>query len=344
MAGMGDFFSLDPPGKIGRVRILILGGTRFLGRAITEAALGRGDTVTLFNRGTTNPGLYPGIETVTGDRTADLSAVAGREWDAVIDVAGYEPEVVRLSAETFAKTAGRYVFVSTCSVYADQSSRETQREDSPVLALRDDLTEPEELYGPKKAVAERIVAEVYSDRALIPRPGLIVGPHDSTDRFPYWPRRIARGGKVLAPGDPADLVQFIDARDLASWIIDGVHYGLDGVCNLVGRPEPFGEFLEQCRAATFSDAELIWVSSGQLLAAGVTPWVEVPLWLGGAPELAGFNNVDNGRAVATGLMLRPVIDTIRDTLAWDIARGGPEPGKELGLTAEEEQRLLTTVG
>ncbi|MGD0560898.1 MAG: NAD-dependent epimerase/dehydratase family protein [Streptosporangiaceae bacterium] len=326
------------------MRILILGGTRFLGRAITEAALGRGDTVTLFNRGTTNPGLYPGIETVTGDRTVDLSAVAGQDWDAVIDVAAYEPEVVRLSAETFAKTAGRYVFVSTVSVYADQSSRETQREDSPVLALPDEVTEPAELYGPKKAVAERIVAEIYGDRALIPRPGLIVGPHDPTDRFPYWPRRIARGGKVLAPGDPADLVQFIDARDLASWIIDGIHYGLDGVCNLVGRSEPFGEFLDQCRAATFTYAELIWVSSAQLLAAGVTPWVEVPLWLGGAPELAGFNDVGNTRAVVTGLTLRPVIETIRDTLAWDIARGGPEPGKELGLTAEEEQRLLATVG
>jgi 2'-hydroxyisoflavone reductase len=326
------------------VRILILGGTRFLGRAITEAALGRGDTVTLFNRGTTNPGLYPGIETVTGDRTVDLSAVAGQDWDAVIDVAAYEPEVVRLSAEAFAKTAGRYVFVSTVSVYADQSSRETQREDSPVLALPDEVTAPAELYGPKKAVAERIVAEIYGDRALIPRPGLIVGPHDPTDRFPYWPRRITRGGKVLAPGDPADLVQFIDARDLASWIIDGIHYGLDGVCNLVGRSEPFGEFLDQCRAATFTYAELIWVSSAQLLAAGVTPWVEVPLWLGGAPELAGFNDVGNTRAVVTGLTLRPVIETIRDTLAWDIARGGPEPGKELGLTAEEEQRLLATLG
>jgi 2'-hydroxyisoflavone reductase len=193
---------------MGRVRILILGGTRFLGRAITDAALGRGDAVTLFNRGRTSPGLYPGVEAVRGDRTAGVAAVAATAWDAVIDVAGYDPGVVGLSARALAGTAGRYVFVSTCSVYADQSNRAAQLEEAPVLELHDGLASPEELYGPRKAAAERVVAGVYGDRALIPRPGLIVGPHDPTDRFPYWPRRIARGGTVLAPGDPGDLVQF----------------------------------------------------------------------------------------------------------------------------------------
>jgi 2'-hydroxyisoflavone reductase len=168
---------------------------------------------------------------------------------------------------------------------------------------------------------------------------MITGPFDPTDRFAYWPRRIARGGKVLAPGDPGDLVQFIDARDLAAWIADGIHHGRHGVFNLVGNPMPIGTFLEDCKAATFSDPELTWIPSSRLLAAGVSPWMGVPMWIGDPDLAGGISDVDNARAIAAGLALRPAIETIRDTLAWDIARGGPEPGKE-GLTAEEEQRLL----
>lgn len=318
------------------MHILVLGGTRFVGRAITEAALGRGDTVTLFNRGTTSPGLYPGIETVTGDRATDLARLDGREWDAVVDVAGYDPEVVRISARAFAKTAGRYVFVSTCSVYADQSSRAGQLEDAPVRELHDGMTDPGELYGARKAAAERIVAEVYGDRALIPRPGLITGPHDPTDRVPYWPRRIARGGRVLAPGDPADLTQFIDVRDLGAWVADACHHARSGVFNLVGDPGSFGQFLHDCKAATYSEAELAWIPASRLLAAGVEPWMGIPLWIGD-PALPGINDVDNSRAAAAGLACRPAMETIRDTLAWDLARGGP--GQE-GLPAAEEERLL----
>src|SRR5215469_14357224 len=162
------------------MRVLILGGTRFLGRAITDAALGRGDTVTLFNRGVSNPGLYQGVETITGDRTSDLTALGGREWDAAIDVAGYDPRVVRLSAEALAARAGRYAFVSTVSVYADQNTTEAQLEDAPVAQLRPGMGFPES-YGPNKALCERVVQEVYGGRALIGRPGLITGPHDPTD-------------------------------------------------------------------------------------------------------------------------------------------------------------------
>lgn len=244
-----------------------------------------------------------------------------------------------LSAQALAGTAGRYVFVSTCSVYADQGSRAGQLEDAPVLELRDGLPGPAELYGPRKAAAERVVAGIYGDRALIARPGLIVGPHDPTDRFCYWPRRIARGGTVLAPGDPGDLVQFIDARDLAGLILDAVYGGLGGVFNLVGQPMPFGRFLADCKAATFSGAELRWVPSARLLAAGVSPWMGVPLWIGDPTLAGGLSDVDNGRAVAAGLALRPVTETIRDTLAWDLARGGPQPGTE-GLAGHDEQRLL----
>jgi 2'-hydroxyisoflavone reductase len=183
------------------MRILVLGGTRFLGRAIVDAALGRGDTVTLFNRGQSNPDLYPGIETVLGDRAKDLSALDGREWDAVIDVAAYDPAVARLSAETFAKRTGRYVFVSTVSVYASQRTTEAQLEDAPVAELRDGMEFPES-YGPNKAASERAVTGVYGDRALIGRPGLITGPHDPTDRVPYWPRRIARRRRGKAAPRP----------------------------------------------------------------------------------------------------------------------------------------------
>ncbi len=320
------------------MRILVLGGTRFLGRAIVGAALGRGDTVTMFNRGTTNPGLFPGVETVTGDRTADLSALDGREWDAVIDVACYEPAVARLSAQAFANRAGRYVFVSTVSVYADQSTTAGQLEDAPVAELRPGMTDFAERYGPNKAAAEQIVRDVYGDRALIARPGLIVGPHDPTDRFPYWPRRIARGGRVLAPGDPADLTQFIDVRDLAAWLADACHRGRGGVFNLTGTPLAFGILLDLCKDATYSGAELTWIPSERLVGAGVNPGMGIPLWVA-EPGYEAFNDVDSSRAVAAGLTYRPAVETIRDTLAWDLARGGPAPGAE-GLPAGEEERLL----
>jgi 2'-hydroxyisoflavone reductase len=323
------------------MRILILGGTKFLGRALTDAAVGRGDTVTLFNRGRTAPDLFPGIETITGDRTASLAELGDRDWDVVLDVAGQEPETVRLSAQTLDKRTGRYVFVSTCSVYADQSSRESQTEGAAVWQLRDDMTDPGELYGARKAAAEAIVTDMYAERALIVRPGLIVGPYDSTDRFPYWPRRIARGGRVLAPGDPADLVQFIDARDLASWTLDACHDELGGIFNLVGTPMTFGAFLDECRKATYSDAELVWVASDRLLAAGVTPWTGIPMWLGDLLDPAGFHNVDNARAVATGLTLRPASQTIRDTLAWDTERGG-RPASAPSMQADEEARVLSS--
>jgi 2'-hydroxyisoflavone reductase len=317
------------------MQVLVLGGTRFLGRAIVDAALGRGDEVTLFNRGKTNPGLYPGLEKIIGDRAGDLTMLAGRSWDAVIDVAAYDPEVVRRSAGALAGQAARYAFVSTASVYADHSVR--QVEAAPVIELRDHLS-PGDRYGARKAAAERLVASSFGDRTLVARAGLIVGPHDPTDRFGYWPRRVARGGRVLAPGQPDDPVQFIDVRDLAGWIVEGCHRGLGGVFNVTGRPMRFGDLLERCRAVTGSDAEFAWVATDRLLAAGVDPWMGVPLWIA-APGWEAANDVDVRRALAAGLAPRPVTETIRDTLAWDLARGGPGPDAE-GLSQAEEQRLL----
>ena len=318
------------------MRILILGGTRFVGRALVDAALGRGDTVTLFNRGITNRGLFPGVETVIGDRSEDLYALGRREFDAVVDVACYDPAVARLSAEAFRGRTRRYVFVSTVSVYASQATTEAQLEDAPLAGLKPDVKDVPANYGANKALCERIIQDVYGERALIGRPGLITGPHDPTDRFPYWPRRIARGGRVLAPGDPGDLTQVVDVRDLAAFLLDGCHRERGGVFNVTGTPRPFGTLLNLCRTATYSDAELMWISTERLVAAGVDPDMGIPLWVG-EPGYEAFNDVDSSRAVAAGLACRTITDTIRDTLAWDVGRGGPE---QEGLAAAEEERLL----
>lgn len=318
------------------MRILVLGGTRFAGRAIVEAALGRGDAVTMFNRGITNPGLFPGVETVIGDRSEDLYALGRREFDAVVDVACYDPAAARLSAGALKDRVGRYVFVSTVSVYASAATTEAQLEDAPLAELRPGAADPLENYGANKALCEAVIREAYGDRALIGRPGLISGPHDPTDRFPYWPRRIARGGRVLAPGDAGDLTQVIDVRDLAAFLLDAIHRERRGVYNLTGNPRPFGILLDLCRTATYSDAELTWVPTDRLVAAGVDPGMGIPLWVG-EEGYEAFNDVDSSRAVAAGLSCRAVTETIRDTLAWDLGRGGPARD---GLDPAEEARLL----
>jgi 2'-hydroxyisoflavone reductase len=306
------------------MHLLILGGTRFVGRAVVDEALAAGHTVTLFNRGQTDPSLYPALETVTGDRTVSLSLerLAGRRFDAVIDCAGYDPAVVSLSVAALRGAVDRYVFVSSVSVYADQSVPVDETAD----LLGDDS------YGGRKAACEQVVLSAFGPQALIARPGLIVGPHDPTERFPYWPRRLARGGRVLAPGAPADPMQYIDVRDLARFLVEPSR---SGVYNVVGRPLPFAEFLSTMDSAA---ADLVWVSTPDLLAAGLDPWMGVPLWIGD-PDAAAANLVDGSRAAAAGLTTRPLAETAADVRAWDLARGGPaaEP-----FTAEEELALLAS--
>jgi 2'-hydroxyisoflavone reductase len=315
--------------------ILILGGTRFVGRALVEAAQAGGHDVTLFNRGLTDPDLFPDVETVRGDRTQNLDALRGRRWDVAIDVACYQPSAARLAAEALAPSVDRYVFVSTVSVYAHH--RAPQMEDDEVIALGDGLG-PGEEYGARKAECERIVQARMGDRALIARPGLIVGPHDPTDRFAYWPRRFARGGRVLAPGDPTGVTQFIDVGDLAGWMLGAALDGVGGVFNVNGAPVPMGHLLDRCRAVTGNHATMTWVPSQWLVAAGVDPWMGVPLWVG-APGWEAALQVDTSRAVAAGLTTRALDATIADTLAWDLSRGGPPPGDE-GLTPDRERDLL----
>jgi 2'-hydroxyisoflavone reductase len=317
------------------MRLLVLGGTRFLGRATVEAALAGGHDVTLFNRGVTNPELFPEAEKLRGDRTRDLGALAGREWDALLDMATFLPRVVRLSVEAFRDRVGRYVYVSSISAYADQSVPPV--EGAPVAELDDPDAEDLEHYGALKAACERIVDDAFGERALIVRPGLIVGPHDPTDRFTYWPRRIADGGRVLAPAPPDAPVQFVDVRDLGAWIVHATESGLSGVFNATGETLTFEGLLDECRRVAGSGAEIVWVSRDHLLASGVGEWMELPLWIA-SPEFSGMSRADISKAVAAGLTFRPLAETIRDTLEWDRSRGNYEP--QAGLAPGREAELL----
>lgn len=317
------------------VDILVVGGTRFLGRAVVDAALGRGHAVTLFNRGLTDPDLFPGLETIRGDRRKDASKLSGRRFDVVVDVAGMDPADVRPVVEAVSSFAGRYVFVSTVSVYADHSI--PQVEGQPLLAAAESQG-PGEAYGAGKAAAEDVVIGTFGDRALVVRPGLIVGPHDPTDRFAYWPRRIARGGRVLAPGGPDHPAQFIDVQDLASWIVVAAEDRLGGAFNATGHPTTLGAVLEACQRVVAARSEIVWAKDEDLLAAGVSPWMGVPMWIR-VPGWEAHAEVSIERALSAGLVFRPLDETVRDTLAWDLARGGPSRGAE-GLAHEREQELL----
>jgi len=330
------------------MRILILGGTVFLGRATTDAAIARGHEVTHLNRGQSSPG-DPRVVTRRADRTdakALAAALEGGEWDAVIDTSGYMPQVVRLSAEELARRTHRYLFVSSISVYAS-FARAGFDEDAPVSPPPDPLPETRdmELYGPLKSGCENVVREALGARATVVRPGLIVGPHDPTDRFTYWPVRLARGGEVLAPGRPQRQVQFIDVRDLAQWMVELVERDVAGTFNATGPATPFtmGEFLEACRAVAATDARLAWIPDEALLAAGAGPWMEVPLWLPESdPEVRALMGADIGRALRQGLSFRPLAQTLADTLEW--ARRRPaEHAWKAGFTPERERHLLAAV-
>jgi 2'-hydroxyisoflavone reductase len=312
------------------MQLLVLGGTKFLGRHVVDAALARGDEVTIFTRGQTNPDLFPEVEHLTGDRDGGLDALAGRSWDGVVDTSGYVPRVVRQSAELLRGAVGRYVFVSSVSVYADPSV--PLRESSPLGELEDPFTEEVmEHYGALKAACEWVIDEVYGERGTNVRAGLIVGPYDPTDRFTYWPRRLAEGGDVLAPGRPDRPVQVIDARDLAAFLLVLAERGPGGAVNATGEEIPFGELL----ARIGGDGTLHWVDDQQVLDAGVEPWMELPLWLPG-DEYAGMMRADISRARAAGLSFRPLEETARDTLAWSLAAGEQRPT----LPRDKERSLL----
>ena len=317
------------------MRLLVLGGTKFLGRAAVEAALARGHDVTLFNRGETNPDLFPEAERLRGDRTADLGALDGGEWDAVLDPSGYIPADVRRSAAALAGRAGYYLFVSSVSAYA--SLAQPNDEESPLAELGgmpdDRLLEDYANYGPLKVLCERAVAEAFEGPHAVVRPGLIVGPHDPTGRFTYWPHRVARGGEVLAPGPPERKAQFVDVRDLGDWFVDLCERGKGGTFNATHPGLAWGELLETCREISGSDATFTWVPDSLLAEHEVGEWMELPLWIH-EPEMAGLLEADVSRAVAAGLTFRPLEATVRDTLELAETVDG------VGLTPEREASLL----
>ncbi|HEY8599627.1 MAG TPA: NAD-dependent epimerase/dehydratase family protein [Thermomicrobiales bacterium] len=326
------------------MKLLILGGTKFLGRHAVDAALARGHEVTIFTRGQTNPALFPEIERLHGDRDGGLGVLTGRRWDAVIDTSAYVPRLARASAEALRDAVERYVFISTISVYPE-FSKVGITEDDPVGTMEDETIEEVggRYYGPLKALCERAVREVLPDKTIIIRPGLIVGPHDPTNRFTYWPTRVTRGGDVLVPRSLDWPTQIIDARDLGAWAVTMAESGAPGVYNATGPDYPltFGEVFNTCRDVAQSDARPIIVSEEFLSAAKVGPWMELPLWIPDTPENAGFSAVDCRRALAAGLTFRPLDETVRDTLAWD--RSLPAEAKRVaGLAPEREAELLRT--
>lgn len=334
------------------MRTLIIGGTVFLGRHLVEAAQARGHEVTLFHRGLTNPELFPDVEKLRGDREGDLAALVGRRWDAVIDTCGFVPRIVRASAEMLKDSVERYIFISTLSVVAD-NSQPGNDESAPVAVMKDPSDEERtpENYGPLKALCEQAVWDVYGERALNIRPGLIVGPYDPTGRFTYWPVRVARGGEVLAPGRPQRQIQFIDARDLADWIIRLAESRASGTFNATGPDKTLtmAELLEESRRVTESDARLTWVSEKFLADKGVGEWMELPLWISeeASPDARGFMALNCAKAIAQGLNFRPLAETIRDTLDWANALAeAPAPDSsyaaraKAGMEPEREAQLL----
>ncbi|MCW2964472.1 MAG: NAD-dependent epimerase/dehydratase family protein [Actinomycetia bacterium] len=318
------------------MRILVLGGTLFLGRHVVDAALERGHEVTLFNRGQTRPDLFPDIEKLRGDRDGDLGALAGRDFDAVVDTSGRVPRLVSETLDALG-AIGHYTFVSTISVYADLSTPPT--ESSPLAELQEPTEVWEEAYGELKVLCENIVRERFPD-AFVPRPGLIVGPWDPTGRFTYWPTRFAAGGRVLAPLPPETDTQVIDARDLAAWIVRAAEGQLGGTYNAVGPVTTREHVLETCCSVAGTDAELVWVDPDFLHAQGVEEWMELPLWLHDA-KYRGMLSADPSPALAAGLRTRPLEETVRDTLAW--TQSGDAPTEfPAGLDREKEQAVLDT--
>jgi 2'-hydroxyisoflavone reductase len=322
------------------LRILILGGTGFLGPHLVAHATARGHTVTLFNRGKTHPGLFADLEKLHGDRDGKLDALNGRKWDGVIDTSGYVPRVVKMSADLLAPNVRQYVFISSISVFPDDLEPGAD-ENTRVQ----ELTEPgsEDVrrhYGALKALCEKTAEGAMPGRATNIRPGLIVGPGDPTDRYTYWPVRLDRGGEVLAPGSGEDPVQYIDARDLAAFIVHTIEGGVVGVFNATGPEQRLSmkAMLDSCRNAAATPAALTWVPEKFLGEHKVSPWGDMPVWAG---TDAAFAQIDCRRAIAKGLHFRPAAQTARETLAWWKTLPVERRAKlRSGLAADREKEVL----
>ncbi len=333
------------------MKILLLGGTRFLGRHLAEQAIAAGHDVTLLHRGQSGPMLFPQARHLIADRNGDLAVLDdGSTWDVAIDTNAYVPRHVRSVAAHLAGRVGGYHLVSTISVYGEFGS-DGPTEESPLATLADPSTESVtgETYGGLKVLCERAAMAAFGSSCLVSRPGLLVGPHDPTGRFTWWVERLARGGTVLAPA-PADApVQFIDARDAAAWHLRQAEAGIAGTFNLTGpvreldSPLTMAAFLDIARAALGATAEFVWADEDFLVAQGVAPWSDLPVWVPRSGE--AMHRTDISRAVQAGLQTRPLAQTVVDTLAWvrqavTAATPGGPPRPAVGLSPEREAAVL----
>lgn len=336
------------------MNILILGGTRFLGRHLVKSALDNGHQVTLFNRGS-NQDVFPEVERLIGDRDGNLKALRDREWDAVIDTCGFVPRTVRRSCMMLGSVK-HYTYISSISVYKDpvapgideNGTVQSMDEDKAEELTRDTAGPVYEYYGPLKVLCEQTVEKELPGKVLTVRPGLIVGPYDYSDHFSYWLDRVAKGGEILAPGCPERPIQFIDARDLAEWIIQMVEKKITGTYHAVGPRDvlTMGDLLEKCKEVSVSDAEFTWVSEGYLMENNVGPWMEMPLWIpeefplqGQEKPWNGFMAFANSKSVQMGLTFRPLAQTIEDTLIWERQRRA-DGQRKAGLDSVREKELL----
>lgn len=322
--------------------ILIIGGTQFVGRALSEAVLANGHNLTLFHRGKTNSDLFPEAEHILGDRDGDLEKLGDQKWDTVIDTCGYVPRLVKDAAEYLADKVEQYVFISTISVFAE--SAQHHRDENAELAQFPESVDPNaeeitgETYGPLKVACEQIAEEIMPKRVLTIRPGLIVGPHDHTGRFTYWPVRVRDGGDILAPGTSDLPTQMIDVRDLAEWTVRMVEAKQMGIYNATGPATTLtvGEMLQTCHEVSGSDGNFVWVEDQFLMENEVAPTRDLPQWV--PAEMSSIFTISVQKAVDAGLTFRPLADTVRDTLAW--VDGDESRLKTTGLTPEREQELL----
>ena len=337
-----------------KLDLLILGGTSFLGPHIVKRALARGHSVTLFNRGRTNPHLFPDLEKLRGDRDPrkgdGLKALEGRRWDAAVDTSGHFPRIVRASAELLAGVVRQYVYISSISVYTDHSIVNMD-ESGPLATMEDEglesFGEQFQYYGALKALCEKAADTAMSGRATNLRPGLIVGPRDNVPRFTYWPVRIERGGEVLAPGSPDDPVQYIDGRDLAAFIVKTIEDSTTGTFNVTGpnNPTNIAELLYGCKAVTGGDAQFTWIDADFLAEHNLHGWSDLPVWIPPRDGYEGFHRVSCQKAIDAGLTTRPLAETVRDTLDWYHAWPSEKPFPwRGGMQPEREQEVLEAWG
>ncbi len=323
------------------LKVLILGGTNFLGPHLVEKLQEHGHKVTLFNRGTQDSSFLNNVERLPGNREGDLEALKNRFWDAIIDTSGHLPRLVEDSSKILAKATNHYTFISTIGVYQDFLALNSD-ENYPLAKLEDETNEEinEKTYGALKASCEKVIGQYFPHRFLIIRPGLIVGPRDDTNRFAYWPLRLLEGGEILAPGSPQQIIQLIDVRDLAKWIVTRVEQQVTGIYNAIGplHPLSFEEVLKTGLQLSKNKGELTWVSEDFLIEHKVQDWTELPLWLSYKRQMPGFLNINAKKAIEAGLTFRPLIQTLSDIIEWE--KQHRKENASLGIDRKKEQHLL----